>query len=1012
MPANTFPPDNTSKQLPKGWWNGVPAGFKEYFERKTLRQGYVLYIQGRVSLLGFFRNVYRASIKDGSDFHCLYSHDESSVLKASRARLLCDCHSAPGSTSDACAHLAALLFQVYADNSEKPCGQAYPGGLWAQLALGLCRTHAMSLSPSNPSTQHYPQGSILKDGKNKTVLSIDIDSDSPCSWTRTSLFHNGWESSETGGRYLELCREAILPVETQSLKLMGHTPSLRAEFSPVGELCRQIFLWVRADKRASMVEGRLDWDMTRELFRVTLKDAAAHLTVHAFLQCDQAFSLSKKFPEITLEGGFAENSEAWLKGLELRVEPTGGVRIRSFATGPLGEKIFPQPGNVDFRFGDKPMLPGIGFRALIVPTGALFKKYTGWKIYSLTATSVMDFLKLYGSELASSLQYDVDPLLREGSRSASVQGIGITALERVGRRFRLCLEFRLGAATIDLTLLKSISDAGQNGVITAGGFVDFSAPEWTWLGRIKPDAWVENQKSWSIWISMPLLMRLCVQASAKQIEVSGERFPELQALPTLVHGSEIKKEYEEPLPVNGLRPYQVEGVRWLAHLVSCGVSGILADDMGLGKTHQVMALAAWLHKRSRGSVKILVVCPTSVLYHWKEKLDVFHPDLGAALYYGVDRKLETLDAKVCITSYGVARRDIAILRGFEFDLLVLDEIQNAKNRDSETHRSFQEFPATTIIGLSGTPLENSPLEVKNLFDLLLPDYFPGESQFRREILDPLINRQGEAEARERFLALCRPFLLRRNKADVLQDLPEKVEETYHCDMTPEQAELYRDCIVNRGGALLQSLRGSGPTNLMHIFQLLTRLKQICNHPMTVSDLNVDSVGSGKWDLFTELLEQALDAGNKVVVFSQYLSMLAWIEAHLKLEGIGFASLTGSTRDREGVLKRFREAADCRVFCCSLKAGGVGIDLTAASTVIHYDRWWNAARENQATDRVHRIGQPKNVQVFKLVTRGTIEERIDAIIRKKAAWMDTLLPDDGEGGVQLFTREELMDLLRV
>ena len=200
--------------------------------------------------------------------------------------------------------------------------------------------------------------------------------------------------------------------------------------------------------------------------------------------------------------------------------------------------------------------------------------------------------------------------------------------------------------------------------------------------------------------------------------------------------------------------------------------------------------------------------------------------------------------------------------------------------------------------------------------------------------------------------------------------------------------------------------------MLHVFQLLNHLKQICNHPMTLNGADAElEYRSGKWELFVFLLEKSLAAGRKVVVFSQYLGMLEWIEKHLQRAGVGFATLTGATRDRQSVLMRFATDPLCRVFCCSLKAGGVGIDLTAAETVIHYDRWWNAARENQATDRVHRIGQSKNVQVFKLVTRGTIEERIDGIIRRKAEWMDALLPGDAEGGLKLFTREELIELLR-
>jgi SNF2 family DNA or RNA helicase len=358
-----------------------------------------------------------------------------------------------------------------------------------------------------------------------------------------------------------------------------------------------------------------------------------------------------------------------------------------------------------------------------------------------------------------------------------------------------------------------------------------------------------------------------------------------------------------------------------------------------------------------------------------------------------------------------------LFRRRNYAALILDEIQFSKNRDSETHQSLRDFPARSIIGLSGTPLENSVWEVKNLFDLILPGYFPGESQFRRDIAEPLESGMGVEAAKTRFMRLTRPFLLRRLKSEVLSDLPEKIEENYTCDLAPDQAALYHTCLKQKGGPLLRELLGQGKgqsqPSMLHIFQLLNHLKQICNHPMTLSGAEAPDIeySSGKWDLFVFLLEKSLAAGHKIVVFSQYLGMLEWIEKHLQGAGIGFAVLTGATQNRPAVLKRFATDPGCRVFCCSLKAGGIGIDLTSAETVIHYDRWWNAARENQATDRVHRIGQSKNVQVYKLVTRGTIEDRIDAIIRKKAAWMETLLPGDAEGGLKLFTREELIELLR-
>ena len=298
------------------------------------------------------------------------------------------------------------------------------------------------------------------------------------------------------------------------------------------------------------------------------------------------------------------------------------------------------------------------------------------------------------------------------------------------------------------------------------------------------------------------LTRICVMHAPQAIQVESpgilgsKQAPGLEFLETLAGEGpgaidSDATDPDEALPTTGLRAYQVDGLRWMSRLVSSGLSGILADDMGLGKTHQVMALFAWLRLRSGGREKILVICPTSVLYHWKEKLAAFHPELDAGVFHGAQRDPEMLDKEVCITSYGIARNDIDLFRSREYALLILDEIQYSKNRNSETHQALRGFPARSIIGLSGTPLENNVWEVKNLFDLILPGYFPGESRFRQDIADPLESGSGAERAKARFTRLTRPFLLRRLKADVLTDLPEKTEETYACDMAPDQAALYQ-----------------------------------------------------------------------------------------------------------------------------------------------------------------------------------------------------------------------------
>ena len=1018
--------------FPSGWWDKIPPEYKNLFDRKVLRQGYVYFIQGQVEWIGFFRNVYQIRMADDRDqkdqkgqkdhrdhrdqknrsgIFCTYRY--GSDFKKSEIIENAHCTCSIGKIVEPCSHLAGLFFKIFSLDATIPIGSDYKTSFWASLALGICRSeNTLEINlPDQSFAPHLPVG---------------------------------WESnpSQKTNHFIPLAREEINPSEIQSIKQIGYTPTLRSEFGEVGEACRFAFLHTTknfSSLKSKNFDRQLDWDAEKKVFRIIIQDSDSGLKGTGTLLCDPAFSLYKKFPEIRLGSGFSEGLEIWSKGLELKLNAAGEIKIRPFAkrNDLAGGKIFSSQEKMDFQFGDQIYLIGIGFRKVMAPAGVLFQKYLGWKEYTVLKASVPEFLEKYGSELNQTELYDIDPVLQNGSSPATVNHIEIEGFEKVGARYRIHFNFHLGSTEFSLQNIKAMIDAKQTNLITTSGFVDFDSHLWSWLNRIKTDAW-DLETPFHLWLSLPFLMRICVQLKAEKISIQGKNLPQLLVLPSLVLpdlnskapapailGS-ISKDQDEmgSLPFQGLRPYQQDGLRWLAHLIHFGISGILADDMGLGKTHQVMSLIAWMHQRSKvqykgqykGQGKILIVCPTSVLYHWQEKLQTFHPELKSAIFFGPDRKIETLKENVIITSYGIVRRDIELLRTHAYSLLILDEIQNAKNRDSDTHRSFQEFPADSIIGLSGTPLENSPLEVKNLFDLLLPGYFPGESEFKKEILDPLLNPFGQPSdqgyARQRFVDLCRPFLFRRLKKDVLQDLPDKVEETYHCDLNPDQAVLYREAIVKKGKPLLESLRGPGPGNLMHIFQLLNLLKQICNHPLTIANSEKDgqNYSSGKWDLFTELLEQSLNAGHKIVVFSQYLGMLAWIENHLKKLFIGFNTLTGATRDRAKVLNKFREDENCRVFCCSLKAGGVGIDLTAASTVIHYDRWWNAAKENQATDRVHRIGQQKNVQVFKLVTRGTIEERIDAIIKRKADWMDTLLPEAGEESLKLFSKEELIELL--
>ena len=433
--------------------------------------------------------------------------------------------------------------------------------------------------------------------------------------------------------------------------------------------------------------------------------------------------------------------------------------------------------------------------------------------------------------------------------------------------------------------------------------------------------------------------------------------------------------------------------------------------MGLGKTHQAMALMVWLAEHQKDKAPLLVICPTTVISHWRNKIREHAPGLKAVVHHGPRRNLkEALDgADVLVTSYGVLRNDILELEKTRFALVVSTRIQNLKNKDTQSYQAALLLQSDMKLGLTGTPIENSVEELKNLFDLILPGFLGTDKEF-----DEVYGRGATQEGLVALRRVISPFVLRRVKKAVLDELPDKIEDIRTCQLSEHQVKLYRDAVSTRGAALTEQLRrGKEPIPYIHVFGLLILLKQICDHPALVHRRleEHEKYPSGKWELFQELLFESLDSGQKVVVFTQFLGMIAMMERLLTDLDVGFATLTGSTRNRGEVIRRFNEDQDCRVFLGSLKAGGTGIDLVAGSVVVHYDRWWNAAREDQATDRVYRIGQKRAVQVFKLVTEGTLEEKISAIIDRKRRLMENVMQTDDPRLGKIFSRQELIDLLQ-
>ena len=618
------------------------------------------------------------------------------------------------------------------------------------------------------------------------------------------------------------------------------------------------------------------------------------------------------------------------------------------------------------------------------------------------------FLSRHRAEIAGMPDLLLPPELRGGGL-AEPEGAVLIVEGREAGRFLLALDYLVAGSRVPFG---PIARARKTRAIlhpAAGRLLDPQDRRFGWMDLLGEGA-VRGRGASSRLVLAPLevcRLRSYLPAGHRLEAFAGVSPAALEELERLSPDTPAPPPEESGLT---LYDFQRTGYAWLWFLHRGGFGGLLCDDMGLGKTHQVMALLAAIAAERREGPRptILVAAPASVLPHWEEKLRRYLPTFPVLVHHGSDRGWIP-PGTVVLTTYGTLRNDAGAMTT-EFDLFVLDEIQAIKNRETGTHQALRKVRARVAIGLTGTPVENRVEELHALLDFVLPGYLPPPAAFQKSFARPI--EEGDERARERLQRLIRPFVLRRTKEQVAAGLPEKVEDRRHCDMTPGQAELYRRLLEVRGAPLRSALEGPGPVSTLHVFALLDKLKQLCDHPDLLLPDGSPPAGqtSGKWEAFTEILDEALGSGLKVVVFSQYLRMLDRIEAHLGALGVGHAGIRGATADRAAPIARFRDDPACLVFVASLKAAGLGIDLTPASVVVHYDRWWNKAREDQATDRVHRIGQKRGVQVITLTTRGTVEERIDRIVAAKARLAEEVVPEDDPRLFRRFSREEMRALL--
>ena len=457
-----------------------------------------------------------------------------------------------------------------------------------------------------------------------------------------------------------------------------------------------------------------------------------------------------------------------------------------------------------------------------------------------------------------------------------------------------------------------------------------------------------------------------------------------------------------------LRPYQERGLAWLAGITRLGLGGCLADDMGLGKTIQVIALHLFRAASGGSDGPTLVVCPTSLLGNWEREIRRFAPGTPVRRYHGGSRHLADVAAdEIVLVTYGLLRTDALELAAVRWGLIVADEAQSVKNPLAQTARQLRELPATARIALTGTPVENRLTELWALLDWTTPGLLGALPDFQRDLAGP-IERDADPQATERLSRLVRPFLLRRRKTDpgIAPELPGKTEIDRIVPLTAEQASLYK-AVVDHG---LAEIQGNPHINQRNrILQLLNALKQVCNHPAQYLHEPGPLAGrSGKLDALDDLLEATVAQGESVLIFSQYVQMGRLVERHLAAKDIKTLFLHGRSVDRDAIVAAFQAGA-APVLLLSLRAGGVGLNLTRATHVVHYDRWWNPAVEDQASDRAYRIGQDRPVQIHRLVTEGTLEEKIAAMLTAKRALAETVI-GAGEQWLSELDTAELADLV--
>ena len=454
-----------------------------------------------------------------------------------------------------------------------------------------------------------------------------------------------------------------------------------------------------------------------------------------------------------------------------------------------------------------------------------------------------------------------------------------------------------------------------------------------------------------------------------------------------------------------LRPYQKEGIKWIKYLYDNKLGGCLADDMGLGKTVQTIGVLTLIYPKEKKPT--LIVMPRSLLFNWQNEIKRFAPQLSVYTYYAQERDIKSaMKHQVILTTYAIVRNDVETFSKQMFHYVILDESQNIKNTTTQTTQAAFLLKADHRLALSGTPVENNLSELYSLFRFLNPTMFGSLEDFNSRYAAP-IQKDNDKDT---LLALRRkifPFMLRRLKRDVLKDLPDRIEQTLYVEMTKEQHDFYEKRRIYYLQQVRQTIAAEGINKSQFVmFQALNELRRIASIPESLSDGHIKSP---KLDLLCETLLEAVANGHKTVVFFNFIAGIEQMSERLDAEGIDYACMTGSTRDRKSIVERFQNDPHCMVMLMTLKTGGVGLNLTAADTVFIFEPWWNKAAEEQAINRLHRIGQTAKVLSYSLITQQSIEEKIQLLQQQKAELFEGLIGTDSSSSKQL-TEEDINFIL--